>query len=389
VSEIERLQELYRHRDTAARTWKAEHAGGRVVGYVCDNVPEELILAAGWLPYRLSGDPSVGADALERYVQPFAPPFSARNRGVGFVDAMLEMLLSGCLDFLDYLIVPHTRKTIQAFYRELTLAQQHEPSLSLPELFYLDRAYTPFYAAEVFNRRALLQLRGQLEDWSGRAVGDAAIAEAIEITNTNRRLLQQVAALRAADPSRITGVEALQLIATSCFMDKREHNHLLESVLDQAPATGSSAGGRPRVFVGGSPLDNLSFYEVVESCGAVVVAEDHCWGNRCGEFEVDTSLPPFEALVDRYHRKPACSIDFPMAGAVDRCVGRARAARVDGAIFFVMEGDGVHVWDTPDEIAALEASGVPCLLLNQQPYRLSNPESLRTRLSEFVNTLAA
>jgi benzoyl-CoA reductase/2-hydroxyglutaryl-CoA dehydratase subunit BcrC/BadD/HgdB len=387
VSAIDHLQQLYRHRDAAARAWKAEHAGAPVVGYLCDNVPEELILAAGCLPYRLSGDPDVGADALERYVQPFAPPFSARNRGVGFVDAILQMLLAGRFDFLDYLIVPHTRKTIQAFYRELTLVQQNEPSLSIPELFYLDRAYTPFYTSEVFNRQSLLQLRAQLEHWSGHALTDAAIADAIDITNTSRRLLQQVAALRAADPARISGVDALQLIATSYFMDKREHNRLLQSVLDEAPSTASS--GRPRVFVGGSPLDNLSFYEVVESCGAVVVAEDHCWGNRCGEFEVDTTLPPFEALADRYHRKPACSIEFPMARVVDRCVGRACAAQVDRAIFFVMQGDGVHVWDTPDEIAALERSGVPCLLLNQQPYRLTDSESLRTRISEFVSALTS
>jgi benzoyl-CoA reductase/2-hydroxyglutaryl-CoA dehydratase subunit BcrC/BadD/HgdB len=119
------------------------------------------------------------------------------------------------------------------------------------------------------------------------------------------------------------------------------------------------------------------------------VAEDHCWGNRCGDFDLDTTLPPFEALADRYHRKPACSIEFPMARVVDRCVGRATSAHVDGAIFFVMQGDGVHIWDTPDEIAALERSGVPCLLLSQQPYRLTDPESLQTRLAEFVSALSS
>ena len=383
---LEELQYLYRQRDGAARAWKADHPNGRIVGYLCDNVPEELILALDWLPYRLSGDPQVGTEAIDRYIQPFAAPFSARNRGVGFVDAMLEQLLSGQFDFLDYLIVPHTRKTIQAFYRELSLARQQHKSLRIPGLFYLDRAYTPFYSAEVFNRQALLDLRTQLEAWSGRALTDSAIADAIEVTNASRRLLQQVAALRATDPPRLAGVDALQVIATSFFMDKREHNRLLRALVDEAASVVVS--GRPRLFVGGSPLDDQTFYSLVESCGAVVVAEDHCWGNRCGEFELDTNVPPFEALADRYHRKPACSIEFPMARVVDRCVGRACAANVDGAVFFVMEGDGVHIWDTPDEIAALARAGVPCLLLNQQPYRLDDPEVLRERLSEFVGALA-
>lgn len=385
MSALEDLRQQYRQRVDAARAWK--NAGGRVVGYLCDNVPEELILAAGFLPYRLSGDPQFSTliTVLERYVQPFAAPFSARNRGVGFVDAMLAMLLSGQFDFVDYLIVPHTRKTIQAFYRELTLAKQTYLSLRIPELFYLDHAYTPFYSAEVFNRESLLELRARLEAWSGRALSDAAISEAIEITNTSRRLLQQLAALRAAEPPRISGVDALQLIGASFFMDKREYNRLLGCFIEDAPT--NDLGGKPRVFVGGSPLDNLGFYELVESCGAVVVAEDHCWGNRCGEFEVDTNVPPFEALAERYHRKPACSIEFPMVRVVERCVGRACAARVDGAIFFVMEGDGVHIWDTPDEIAALERNDVPSLYLSGQPYQLEDPEPLRARLSEFVGAL--
>lgn len=88
---------------------------------------------------------------------------------------------------------------------------------------YLDRAYTPFCAAEVFDRECLLQLKNQLVLWSGQPITDAAHTEAIEVTHTSRRLLQQLTALRAADPPRVSGVDALQVIATAYLMDKREH----------------------------------------------------------------------------------------------------------------------------------------------------------------------
>src|SRR3569833_455455 len=177
MTAIERFREAYMHRDQAAREWRAQ--GGRVVGYLCDIVPEELVIAAGFLPYRLSGDPHAARGAIEQYVQPFAAPFSARNRGVGFTDAMLEMLHAGEYDFLDYLVVPHTRKAIQAYYRELTLAKQRHPELQLPELFFLDRAYTPFYAAEVFNREQLLSFKAQVETWAGAPIDPSALADAV------------------------------------------------------------------------------------------------------------------------------------------------------------------------------------------------------------------
>jgi benzoyl-CoA reductase/2-hydroxyglutaryl-CoA dehydratase subunit BcrC/BadD/HgdB len=382
---LETLRYHYHHRESAARDWKA--AGGRVVGYLCDNVPEELILAAGFFPYRLSGDPCAGTEAIEHYIQVFAAPFSARNRGVGFSDAMLNMLLSGRFDFLDFLIVPHTRKTIQAFYRELSLARDHFPELRLPELYYLDRAYTPFFTSDVFNRQCVLDLKTQLETWSGQPITDAALGEAVAATNTGRGLLQELARARAADPPHLSGVDALQVVGASYFILRRDHNLLLERVVADECAVGVPTGG-PRLFVGGSPIDHLQLYELVEECGATIVAEDHCWGHRCGEFPLDASLPALEALSDRYHRKPACSIDFPMARVVDRCVGRATTAQVDGALFFVLEGDGVHVWDTPSEIEALGRTGVPCLYLKHQPYWIDEPDALCATVREFVGTLS-
>ena len=213
MTALDTYREHYRHRDRAARERK--RAGGKVVGYLCDNVPEELIMAAGFLPYRLSGDPRASTDALDTYIQPFAAPFSARNRGVGFVDAMLAKLLSGDFDFLDYLIVPHTRKTIQAFYRELTLARSACPDLSLPELYYLDRAYTPFYTSEVFNRQSLLDLKVPTRSVVRSCHDGSYLAEAVEVTNASRQLLQKIAAIRAARPLRLSGVDALQVIGTS------------------------------------------------------------------------------------------------------------------------------------------------------------------------------
>jgi benzoyl-CoA reductase/2-hydroxyglutaryl-CoA dehydratase subunit BcrC/BadD/HgdB len=385
MSALEILKDHYRRRDQAARAWKAN--GGKVVGYLCDNVPEELILAAGFFPYRLSGDPRAGRGAVERYVQPFALPFSARSQRPAFAEAMLNMLLDGTFDFIDFLIVPHTRKAIQAFYRELSLASAAFSDLRLPEMFFLDRSYLPFFAAELFNRQRLLELKLKLEEWSGNSLTDSSLAAAIETTNESRALLQHLAHLRAARPSRVSGVDALHLIGSSTIMLRQEHNDLLRRFLDEddhPPRSQTDA----RVFVGGSPHDHPQLYEIIESCAATVVSEDHCWGARLAEFPVDTAIDPFEALADRYHRKPACSIAFPMADIVDACTRRAMQANVDGAIFFVMRADAGHIWDTPDEIRALADTGIPSLYLADQPYWTTRADELRGRVSAFVGSLA-
>ena len=43
---FEAMRKHYQHRDLAAREWKRK--GGKVAGYFGNNVPEEMILAAGF-----------------------------------------------------------------------------------------------------------------------------------------------------------------------------------------------------------------------------------------------------------------------------------------------------------------------------------------------------
>ena len=52
---LEVIKRHYQDRHMAPRDWKAR--GRKVVGYVCNSVPEELIWAAGMMPVRLAGTP--------------------------------------------------------------------------------------------------------------------------------------------------------------------------------------------------------------------------------------------------------------------------------------------------------------------------------------------
>jgi len=51
VAAIEAFRDVLKDRHGTARQWKSQ--GGKVVGYRCLFVPEEIIWAAGLLPYPL------------------------------------------------------------------------------------------------------------------------------------------------------------------------------------------------------------------------------------------------------------------------------------------------------------------------------------------------
>jgi benzoyl-CoA reductase/2-hydroxyglutaryl-CoA dehydratase subunit BcrC/BadD/HgdB len=375
MTSLETMKRHYQRRDLAAREWKQK--GGKVVGYVSDDVPEEMIRAAGFFPFRISGDPRCGTGEADRYTEPFYDPS---------VRSMLNMLLTGRYDFLDFLVVPHSSDAVLRLYYHLRDIRQMDPTARLPEMHLFDILHTRFWRTGLYIRDRVRELKKKLEAWSGKELSNEALSQAIAVANENKSLLKRVSGLREAEPSLLSGMDALQVIGSSMVMLKEDHNTILRRFLSEEKRPG---GEKPRLFVEGSSIDNLQFYELVESCGATIVAESHDWGNRSFDDPVDPTLDPVEAIAERYHlRSPSPrmhSIDRRVAYTVERAV----QAKSRGAIFFFLEWDSAPAWDYPDQKKALEEKGMPALCFETQPYLLSDADKaqIKTRLGPWLETI--
>jgi benzoyl-CoA reductase/2-hydroxyglutaryl-CoA dehydratase subunit BcrC/BadD/HgdB len=376
---LEELTAIYRDRGTAARAWKA--GGGKVVAYVSSSAPEELIAAAGFLPYRLSGDPEAGFEALGRYYYPLADKSvpGSRVMSLEFINSIMALVFEGRFDFADVLVIPYARKAVLALYGQFSAVREAYPELKIPELYLLDRTITPYYAGGLYNRERIFDFKARLAQWAGAPVTDAALSAAIAEGNETRRLLAELNGLRAE--AKVSGAEALAVFGASRFMPKGEFNRLLTAALPDLAARPPRTG--PKLFVSGSPLDNTSPYEIVEACGATVVGESHDWGAPMADLPLRAAGDPTEAVAERFHKSPPDLI-FPLDAAVADVVARARACGAEGAVFHVYRHDDHELFDVPAKRAALEAAGVPTLYLQEQPYRLADPAPVRDAVTAFL-----
>jgi benzoyl-CoA reductase/2-hydroxyglutaryl-CoA dehydratase subunit BcrC/BadD/HgdB len=300
---------------------------------------------------------------------------------------MFNMLLSGQYDFLDFLIIPNSRDAILALYYHLGKVQQIEPALKLPEVYLFDMPRTRFWLSSFYMRDRVRELKKKLEEWSGKEISNESLSRAIAIGNENKMLLKKVATFRATEPPCISGVEALQIIGSSMFMLKEEHNKLLRQFLKEAD--GLSVKDGVRLFVEGSPIDNLQFYELVESCKAIIVGEDNCWGNRYSDDPIELSLDPLEAVAERYHLKSACPRMHFMDERVDYCLQGAVQAKAQGVLFFFLEWDNAPAWEYPDQKKALEKSCISTLCFEMQKYLPSDTDKKQTKtaLERFIEAI--
>ena len=375
MTSFEVMQKHYQQRDLAAREWKKT---GKVVGYFCDIVPEELILAAGFFPFRLYGNPSGKTDIARQHIVPRHPMRE------DFVHSMLNMLLTGEYDFLDYLVIPHTRDSIHRLYQTLVMLRESNPDIRVPEFHFLDTVHSNLFSGEQYLHNQFMALKNKLEEWSGKSITDTSLSQAIAVTNENRKLLKKVAELRAAEKPRISGADALQIIGSSMFMLKEEHSELLKQYLINEKELPYIDG--IRLFVSGSPLDNLQLYEVIESNNAVVVSEDNCWGNRYSDIPIEESLDPLEAITDRYYNKSPCPRMYPLKWLTEYSVKSAVEARSQGVICYVFENAVAEAWATPDKIKEFQSKGIPVLSLKDQKYLISEPEVIGEIIKNFLDT---
>jgi benzoyl-CoA reductase/2-hydroxyglutaryl-CoA dehydratase subunit BcrC/BadD/HgdB len=375
---FEIMQRYYTQRELAALEWKGK--GGKIVGYFCNDVPEELILAAGFFPFRLSGDPWSGTEETDKYTSPVYE---------GFVRSMLNLLLTGKYDFLDFLIIPHSRDAIEALYPILRGVKQVKPGLKIPELYLFDILHTRFWLSGQYLYGKVCEFKKKLEEWSGKEITNESIVNAIAVCNENRTLLKRIAALRTEEPPRVSGTEALQIIGASMFMLKEEHNQLLRQYLDGTG--GLPARDEVRLFVEASPLDNLQLYELVESFGVTIVGEDNCWGNRYSDNPVDTALDPINALTERYQLKSPCPRMHPLERRVEYCLQSVGDAKARGVLFYILEHDYSQTWEYPDEKKALDGKNIPALCLKNQKYLLSESDKkiIGTEVKRFVETIGS
>ena len=369
------LTRAYHERDAAALNWRAR--GGKVVGCLGNDVPEEILIAAGYLPVRICGDPTAAIREADEYIERAFDPL---------VRSQFQRIIDGSYSYLDYLIINNSSDALVRVFYYLRELRRVKPVLPVPELYFFDFLHTPYRTSAIYNRERLYDFKQTVEHWRGQPLTEREITEAINTCNENRRLLNAMAALRLPGEPRVSGVEALQIIGSSMFMSRAVHTQLLQAYLQDVghrqPLTGV------HLFITGSVHDHSKFYELVETCNALIVGEDHDWGNRHFDGLVNTDAAWSDAIIDRYHLRMPGINQSTVSDRVATLLEQVRSCGAKGVIFSVLELDDAPAWDFPEQRRALEEMGVPVLLLELQPYSLDHMESLRREIEMFVGAIS-
>ncbi len=352
--------------------------GGKVIGYSGTYTPEEIIYAAGILPYRIGGREATKVTIADMYFGPVI---------CNFVKCVLENAADGRFDFLDGAIITyecdHMRRIFDAWRRAAK-----DGNARLPAFFqYYGLPHSRSEHATKLLMAETQRLIKELEKHFGVEVTEEGLRNAIKVYNKTRQLLRKLYELREKDEVPVTGTEALGIVITSTVMPKDEYNKQLEKLLDEL---GKRKGitGRPRLMIVGSVNDDIELVKLMEDLGAVVVADSLCYGARCFWNLVEENGDPLQAIVTRYWEHIPCP---RMYGEYSRRYSFvrdiARSGKVDGVILENIRFCDLHGIDNTLYGRDLEAEGIPTLRLERQYGPLADSGRLRTRVQAFLERI--
>ncbi len=345
---IEKFKEWYEKRHEYAKEWKKK-TGGKVLGYFCTYVPEEILYAAGVLPVRILGSHEP-QDVTEPHIFGMYCPFCRDCLAQG---------LKGKYDYLDGLMIAQSCLHIrQAF----TSWKIHMPT----EFNY----YMPM-PHNVQSKRSLPYLTGELEkfktaveEWTGKKITDDALREGIDIMNQSRQLSRDLYEIRKETDPHISGLESMYAVVASQMVDKREHNEILQQVVKALPERKLENGSPVRLMILGSEDDDTEFVGMVESLGAVFVVDDHCTGSRYFWNKVESNGNLLESIAARYvERVPCPTKDWPERNRVEHIKKLAKDWNVQGAIVIQQKFCDPHELDIPAIMKNLKEVGIPSQFL--------------------------
>ncbi|MBI4620984.1 MAG: 2-hydroxyacyl-CoA dehydratase [Desulfobacterales bacterium] len=365
---LETMKDIFDNPNKIIEEWKKD--GRKVVGHRCMYVPEEIIHAAGMLPYPTFGTPEPIKKA-DSYFQPCACEF-VRN--------LFDLALDKKFGFLDSMVLCNTCDAVRHLYNMWDTYVDSVPCYMVnnPQKMY-DESGFKFYRMELEKFKKLM------EDLSGNKITDESLKKSIELYDETRKLLKELNDLRKRDIPAISGSEFLVTSMASMLMPKEKANPLLRKLIDEVKNREIKNADGPRILLTGSIIDNPTLIELVEDMGGVVAVDDLCTSAKYFWYTTKPNNDPMDAIVRFNLERTLCACAHPSEDRYDYLQELIREFNVDGIIYFNIKYCHPFVYESAIFRKKLEEE-VPTLTL-EVDHSLSGLGQLKTRVQAFIEML--
>ena len=235
-------------------------AGKRVIGVGPYHVPEELVYAAGAVPFGVWG--MVGsADEAKKYYPPFY---------CSICQMTLEMGLKGILDKLSGMMITGLCDTLRASSQNWKAAMGNKVPL-----IYVTNAQNRFLpAGHKYTVDAYTEVKRRVEECCDTIIDDDQVMAAIKLYNQWRAAMREFVQLAGSHPAEVSNAARVAVVNAGYYMDKAEHLQMVRELNEALAALPESTEGYRKVVLSGIYQDIPAITSILDDNKIAVVADD-------------------------------------------------------------------------------------------------------------------
>ena len=281
---------------------KGKEDGNLCLGYTCYFMPEVLLDLPGCFAVRLRAPKCTSPDMASYYMS---------GRTCHYGRSLLERALEGGFNFIDAQLATETCTVTCRFQEHLGYMDGVINNATFKTSF----TDVPFKknanSIDHYRKQLKIKVLDFLAKEYGVDTSDEAILKAIKINNEVNDIIRAIGDFRKLDNPTITGYEfsIITLVSMVCpkylIVDKLRET--VEELKTREPD--DKPNFKIKVLLAGSENDDPDFIKLIESCGARVVADRHCYGSLEARQHIDIKEgeDPLTAVARHYLLTSQCA----------------------------------------------------------------------------------
>ncbi|HWP50056.1 MAG TPA: (R)-2-hydroxyglutaryl-CoA dehydratase subunit beta [Clostridia bacterium] len=349
---LNEFQEVAYHPGKQLDSYKA--AGKKSIGIMPYFAPEELVYAAGMVPFGMWGSNNKTAVKAKEYCATFYCTIAQLD---------LEMLLDGTMDKLDGVITPTICDTLRPMSQNIRVAMGHK----LPVIFLAHpQNRMPDYGKK-FTVSQYTNIKNELEKISGVPITDAALSNAIKVYNKSRAARRKFVKLASEHCDVITPTKRSNVLKASWFMLKDAYTEKLEALNAELEKLPVCQWKGVKIVTSGIICDNPKLLAAFEENNIAIAADDVAHESRSIRVDAPETGDPMMALAELFAAQDYDVLLYDPRSNLNRrgdfVAKLVKDSSAQGLVLFMQQFCDPEEMEYPSLKKALDEAGVPHIKL--------------------------
>jgi len=261
--------------------------GKKAIGVLPYYAPEELVYAAGMVPFGVWGTNDKNISRSKEYCATFYCTVAQLS---------LEMLLDGTLDGLSGIITPTICDTLRPMSQNIRVAMGDKmPVIFLAHPQNRSTTYGLKFCVDQYNN-----VRKELEKITEKAITDGDIVKSIKVYNASRKARREFVKLASEHCDVIKPTVRSAVLKAAFFMLKDEYTAKLEELNQKLVTLPICKWHGKKIVTSGIICDNPTLLAALEDNDIAIAADDVAYESRAFRIDAPEDGDPMMALAKQF-----------------------------------------------------------------------------------------